>query len=148
MRWLVILAVLGSMGVSTVEAQSLFPDRRAEIQELRMELAMNDQARLDYRRDQVVPNRLIRTGAPILALGLGALAYDALAVMLSMNGQMISRAGFLGLAAGGMALAVSGLVTMLIGRGLRRRSEQPFLAQHILLTDQLRHSRRALRGGY
>ena len=149
MKWLVLLAVLGSVVVSTeAEAQSLFPDRRAEIELLRNEMAMTQEAQLDFRRDQTVPNRLIRVGAPMLALGVGALAVDMGMLMASMSGQTLSREGFIGLAAGGMAFVVGGLVSMLVGRHMRRRSERNFLARQLHLRDELRHSRRALRGGY
>lgn len=149
MKWWILLVVLGSMGFETVaEAQTLFPDRAAEIQLLRNEIVLNHEAQLDFRRDQTVPNRLIRIGAPVFAMGVGALAVDAMYVMLSMSGQMITREAFIGLAAGGMAFAVGGLVSMLVGRALRRRSERTFVARHLHLRDEVRHSRRALRAGY
>lgn len=149
MKWLVLLAVVGSVGFeTTAEAQTLFPDRAAEIQMLRSEITLLQEAQLDFRRDQTVPNRLIRVGAPVFAMGIGALALDAAYLMLSISGQTISREAFIGLAAGGMAFAVGGLVSMLVGRALRRRSERTFVARHMHLRDEVRHSRRALRGGY
>ena len=144
MRWLVgvlLSLVVFSVG-SKAEAQQFFPDPQAQALQIRDQLAMNEDARREFRRDQLLPNRMIRVGAPIFALGVGALAADAMMVFLGLSGVQSTPAQLGGIFAAGITMAVTGLVMMLRGRRLRVRSEQSFDTRYLMLRDQLREARR------